>query len=103
MRGAQELIWGLVRMALIAVGIFYAIQVMVAYAKHESHERPSFDPNDRLRWAERLLIWAGVMTVWVVGKLARPVINMLSEASAEVGEWAISRRNVQAALRSRGK
>jgi hypothetical protein len=103
MRGAQELIWGLVRMALIAAGVFYAVQVLVSYARHESHERPDFDAKDRLRSAERLLVWAGVMTVWVIGRLIRPVVSMLSEASAEVGEWAISRRQAQAAMRSRLK
>jgi hypothetical protein len=102
MRGAQDLIWGLVRMALIAAGLFYAGQVLIAYATQESHERPKFDAGDRLRSAERLLIWGGVMTVWVIAQLARPLIDMLSEASAEVGEWAISRRE-HATTRSRVK
>ena len=103
MRGAQELIWGLVRMALVAAGVFYVLQVLISYAKHESHERPDFDSRDRLRSAERLLVWAGVMTVWGLVRVSRPVINILSEASAEVGEWAISRGPLQATMRSRAK
>jgi hypothetical protein len=103
MKGAQELIWGLVRMALIAAGVFYAMQVLIAYSKPESHERPVFDAGDRLRSTERLLVWAGVMTVWMIGRLVRPVINALSEASAEVGEWAINRRQAHVTLPPRGK
>ena len=103
MRGAQELIWGLVRMALVAAGVFYAVQVLIAYARQESHVRPDYDPNDRLRSAERLLIWAGVMTVWAIVSVGRPLVNTLSEASADFGEWAINRRPVQAAIRSRVK
>lgn len=103
MRGAQELIWGLARMALVAAGVFYVLQVFIAYGKQRSLVRPEFDPSDRLRSLERLLVWAGVMTVWVAGRVARPLVNMLSEASAEVGQWAISRGPVQAAIRSRVK
>ena len=103
MRGAQELISGLVRMGLVAAGVFYAVQVLIAYAKHESLQRPAFDRNDRLQSAGDLLVWAGVLTVWTVGRLARPLVNMLSEASAEVGEWAIARRHFPAATRSRVK
>ena len=103
MRGAQELIWGLVRMALVAAGVFYVVQVLITYAKQEGHLRPGYDPNDRLRSAERLLVWAGVMAVWAVVRLGRPVVNMLSEASADFGEWAINRRPVQAAIRPRMK
>ena len=99
MRGAQELIWGLVRMAMVAAGVFYAVQVLIAYTKQETRERPEFDAKDRLRSTERLLVWGGVMTVWLIGRLARPVINTLSEASAEVGEWAISRRQAQVTAR----
>jgi hypothetical protein len=102
MRGAQELLLGLVRMALIAAGVFYSVQILVACAKNESHERPSLDPTDRLRSAARLLLWIGVVTVGVIGQLARPLMNTLSEASAEVGEWAISRRQ-QVLTRSRAK
>jgi hypothetical protein len=103
MKGAQELIWGLVRMGVLAAGVFYVIQVLIAYPKRESHERPAFDSNERLRSLERLLVWVGVMTVRIAGRLARPFVNMLSEASAEVGERAISRRQVQTALRLRAK
>jgi hypothetical protein len=103
MRGVQELIWGLVRMALVAAGLFYAVQVLIAYAQHENHERPNFDDRAKLRSAWRFLVWAGVMTIWIAGRLARPVVNMLSEASAEVGEWAISRGHLDATLRSRAK
>ena len=103
MRGAQELIWGLVRMTLVAAGVFYVVQVLVTYARQGSHLKPEYDTNDRLRSAERFLVWAGVMTVWAVGRVARPVVNMLSEASADFGEWAINRRPVQTAIRSRVK
>jgi hypothetical protein len=103
MKGAQELIWGVVRMTLVAAGVFYAVQVLITYAQHETYERPQFDEREKLRSTMRLLIWAGVMTVWITVRLARPVVNMLSEASAEVGEWAISHRPQQATLRSRAK
>src|SRR5579871_3784730 len=103
MRVAQELIWGLVRMALVAAGALYSAQVLLTYARHESVERPQFDPEDKLLWTGRLMVWAGVMAVRTLVRLSRPFVNMLSEASAEVGEWAIARRHTPATIRTRVK
>lgn len=103
MEAAGELIFGLLRMALVAAGVFYAVQVLIAYTKHADLKRPNFDPNDKLISGERLLVWAGVIAVSTVVRLGRPVVNMLAEASAEVGEWAITRRHLPATVRPRVK
>jgi hypothetical protein len=42
--------------------------------------------------AGRASMWAGLAAASLLAKVGRPVMDMLYEASAEVGEWAIRRR-----------
>ncbi|HEY6292704.1 MAG TPA: hypothetical protein VI455_14235 [Terriglobia bacterium] len=98
---AQELLWALLRMGLVAVGLYYVVAVLTTYFRSRTQRPSSFNRKDLLRSAEHLLISGGVITVAVVVSLVRPLANMLSEASAEVGEWAISRHQTQAALHTR--
>lgn len=103
MRTIQEILSGLIKLGLLAVGVLYAIQILKTYARARAGE-PHWPPLDRkepIRSAEQVFIWAGVFVVAVVVRLARPVVDMLSEASAEVGEWAISRHQTEATLRTR--
>jgi hypothetical protein len=49
-----------------------------------------------------LVIWLGVIVVAGCVWIAKPIFNMLLEASAEVGEWFIRRSPaVQESIRSR--
>ncbi len=103
MRTIQEVLWGLIKLGLVAVGVLYAIQIFKTYASVRAG-RPHWPPLNRkepIRSAEQVLIWGGVFVLAVAVRLLRPLVDTLSEASAEVGEWAISRHQSAATLRTR--
>jgi len=103
MQTMQEVLSGLIKLGLLAVGVLYAIQILKTYASARAGE-PHWPPLDRkepIRSAEQVLIWGGVFVVAVVVRLVRPLVDMLSEASAEVGEWAINRHPTEATIRTR--
>jgi len=103
MRTIQETLWTLIRFGFVAAAVLYAVQIMKTYASARAGE-PAWPPLDRkepIRSAEQVLIWGGVFLVAVTVRLVRPLIDTLSEASAEVGEWAIGRHQTEAAVRTR--
>ena len=101
MKPWTDLLWGVVRMCAVAAGVLYAGRVLMTYARTGGHFQPELDRNDRLATARQLLLWAGVKATGAIARLARPLVNMLAEASAEVGEWALARHASQHALRPR--
>lgn len=90
-------------LAILAGGIVYAGLVLISYRAHGLNYPLRIDPKDPARSAGRLLIWLGVRTLAMLVRIAIPVFGMLAEASAEVGEWFLSRRapETQASIRSR--
>jgi len=66
------------------------------------HYRLSFDLRDPARSVVHLLVWLGVKVLQVGLRFARAFLNILLEASAEVGEWFMRRSPaVQESIRSR--
>jgi hypothetical protein len=100
MRTVQDIVVGLLKMGLLAAGVLYAVEVIVDYLRLGGHHRPEFEPSRRLRSLWLLSVWAGVAAVDFLARLTRPLINTLSEASADVGEWAITRRQAHVTTRS---
>ena len=92
---AQEVIRGLLKTGLAAVGIPYTVEVLVVYGRSGANYRPARNRSDRIQYVERLLIWAGVVLIAVVVKLNRSVLEVLTEASADFGEWALARQVVR--------
>jgi len=72
-------------------GIAYTLEVLVIHANSDANYRPALDRVDGIQFAKRLLVWAGVAWIAVAVKLSRSLLDMLTEASAEFGEWAIAR------------
>ncbi|HUI41303.1 MAG TPA: hypothetical protein VL523_04985 [Terriglobia bacterium] len=101
MNAWKDVLWGLLRMGAVAAGVFYLGQVLVTYAKSEGRYRPVIDRSDRLSTAQQSLLWVGVVLVGMVVRLARPFVDMLAEASAEVGEWALARQQSHPLVRPR--
>lgn len=101
MRTLLDVVVGLLKMGLLAAGVLFAVEVLVDYLRLGEHPRPEFDASRRFRSAWLLSVWAGVVAVDFVARISRPLVNMLSEASADVGEWAITRRQVHVATRGR--
>ena len=71
----------------VAAAALYAGIVLMSYRTDEPRYRPSFNLRDPARSAPNLLVWLGVKVVESCIRIARPFLNALLEASAEVGEW----------------
>ena len=99
----QEILWGLVKLGLVAAAAIYVVQVFMIYSRIKAGEfhSPAIDEKHLALSVEQWLIWAGVALVALTVRLCRPFVDILAEASAEVGEWAINQRQTPAALRPR--
>lgn len=99
----SAILGGVLKLLLVGGVVVYAGLVLMSYRTDGSHSELRLELSDPARSAERLLVWLGVKAVAAVLRIARGLLDALSEASAEVGEWFIRRRDpeVQAAVRSR--
>ena len=99
----SEVLAGILKLLLVAGVALYGGLVFMSYRTDGPHWPLRMEPSDPARSAERLSVWLGVKAVAAAIGIGRGLFNMLSEASAEVGEWFIRRRNseVQAETRSR--
>jgi hypothetical protein len=84
-------------------GIIYLGLVLMTYTIFGPSYRLILDIEAPVRSIERLLIWIGVRILHAGVRILRASLDLLSDASAEVGDWFVRRagRNVQAAYRSR--
>jgi hypothetical protein len=101
MKTVQEVVWGLLKIGLASVGLLYAVQVIGGYAKFGEHDRPEFDPTHIIESVEQLIIWVGVTSIRLSVRLSRPLLGLLTEASADVGEWALARHTAGLSARER--
>jgi hypothetical protein len=94
--------WGVLKLLLAAFGILYAGLVLMAYRTEGDRYRPRLDKQDPVGSAAQLLVWLGVKAMGAIVRVGRATLEMLSDASAEVGEWYIRRRGgeVEAIFRS---
>ena len=101
MKTVQELVWSLLKIGLASVGVLYAVGVIASYAKFGQHDCPEFDAAHIVESIKRLAIWGGVISIRVLVRMSRPLLGALTEASADVGEWALARPAVRASLLGR--
>jgi len=79
-------------LALLAGAALYAGLILMRYLTDGQRPRPVVDPRDPAQSAERLAVWLGVKALALAVRMLTPIFEMLSEASAEVGEWFLSNR-----------
>ena len=88
-------------LAFAAVAL-YAWMVLMRYRSDGPHYRLSLDPQDPARSLQHLAVWLGVRVLEGCLRMARVILNLLLEASADVGEWFIRLSpSVQESIRSR--
>ena len=86
----------------VAAGALYAGMVLMRYRTDRPHYRLSFELRDPARSVQHLVVWLGVKVLAACLRFARAILNILLEASAEVGEWFMRRSlTVQESIRSR--
>jgi hypothetical protein len=93
----------LAKLLLVGAGILYIGLVLMTYRIEGPRSQLRLEAGDPARSAENLLVWLGVRALAAVGYVGKAAFEVLSETSAEVGEWYIRRRGteVTAAHRSR--
>ncbi len=98
-----SMVSGFLKLAILAGGVLSAVLVVMSYRTNGPQYRLRIDRKDPARSAGRLLVWLGVKALALIVRIAAPLFGMLAEASAEVGEWFLSRRapETQAAIRAR--
>ena len=89
----RSIIGAFFKLASLAGTALYAGLVLVNYRTEGSHLRPRVDWRDPAHSAKRWAVWLGVMAFAVVAHVASRIFTMLSEASADVGEWFLSHRH----------
>lgn len=87
----QVVFSALLKMALLAGGVLYASLVLMHYRTHRARRRPRLNWRDPARSIEVLAVWLGVKAMAFVALVGSPIYGMLSEASADVGEWFLAR------------
>ncbi len=99
----QVLISDLLKLLLLCGALLYAGLVLMSYRIEGPHAPLRLDFADPARSLERLMVRLGVRALHAVLRSARRFLDLLAEASAEVGAWFIERRSakVQETVRSR--
>ncbi|TAM78751.1 MAG: hypothetical protein EPN47_20420 [Acidobacteria bacterium] len=83
---------GVMKLFLIGVVVLYAGMVAVALRTGRAHDLTRFNWHDPARTSERLFLWVGVWTTRQILHLLDASLNILEEASADVGEWVLHHR-----------
>ena len=80
---------------------FNAVQIIGGYAKIGELDRPEVDPTHIIKSVEQLVIWVGVTSIRLAMRIGRPLLGLLTEALADVGEWALARHTAGVPARER--
>ena len=88
-----SIIRGFLKLALLAGAALYTGLVLMSYLTDGPQLRPRVEWRDPAHSTKRWAVWLGVEALALVVRLATPVFGMLSEASADVGEWFLRHRH----------
>jgi hypothetical protein len=83
---------GVVKLFVIGVILLYAGMVAVTLRARGTHCRVQHNWHDPTHTAESVLVWVGVRIASQTLRLLKASLDMLEEASADVGEWILHHR-----------
>ena len=89
----QSVFMRVLDLALLAGAALYAGLVLTSYRTEGARLLPQVDWRDPAHSAEHLAVWLGVTALTLAVRVGTPIFGMLSEASAEVGDWFLSHRH----------
>ena len=83
--------------------VLYTGMVLMALRTGEEDFRPHLDWSGVARSVEQLAVWAGVRIVTWTIQAAKSLLEILTDASADLGEWFVRQRGgrFEARVRSR--
>lgn len=76
-----------IEVTLLAGAALYTGRVLLSYRTEGPYLRPPVDWRNPAHSTERYAVWLGVKGLALAVRVVTPILGMLSEASAEVGEW----------------
>ena len=94
--GVLQLLGGFLKLALLAGAVLYFGLVLTSYFANGPQHRPQVNWHDKAHSAELLAVWLGVGALALAVRVGTPIYGMLSEASADVGEWFLARTTREA-------
>lgn len=84
---------GVVELFIAGTVILYVVMVAIALRTHGLHSRVVHpDWHDPAHTADSLLVWVGVKIASQTLRLLKAALDLLEEASADVGEWILHHR-----------
>jgi hypothetical protein len=89
----QSIVGGFFELVFLAAAFLYAGLVVMSYREDGPHSLPQFDRRRPAHSVEHWAVWLGVKALALAVRVGTPIFAMLSEASAEVGEWFLERRH----------
>lgn len=95
----QMLVGVAVKLLLIASGAFYAFLVLTTYAKQGPDNQLHLESGHPARSLERFFIWMGIKVTAAMAFVFKWILDLLFEASADVGAWAVSKSTSQVRAR----
>jgi hypothetical protein len=103
MATAMVVFWWTVRLAILGMVALYSGLVLTSYTTDGAHYPLRLDLDAPARSLQQILVWSGVRLLDLAVRFLRVVLDLLAEASADVGEWFVNKRSpkVQAEIRSR--
>ncbi|MGD0922997.1 MAG: hypothetical protein ABSA70_14735 [Terriglobia bacterium] len=88
--------WTVLKFMLAALAFLYAGLVLMAYRTEGPRFQLRADWQGPFRSAPQLLVWLGVRALAAIVRIGTGTWDMLSEASADLGEWYVRRRGPEA-------
>jgi len=92
----QVVFWTVLKFMLAALAFLYAGLVLMAYRTEGPRFQLRVNWQDPFRSAPQLLVWLGVKAVAAIVRIGSGTWDMLSDASADLGEWYVRRRGPEA-------
>lgn len=90
------LFWATLKLLAVVLGGVYMGLVLMTFRTDGPRYQARFDLGAPARSLERFLVWLGVMFLAASTRAGLSLLTILSEASAEVGEWYLRQRGVEA-------
>ena len=88
----ETLFWGAAKLLLLGATVLYFGLVLMAYRLDGPRIRLRLESRDLGRSAVNFSIWLGVKILAAISHAAKAALDVLSDTSADVGEWYLRRQ-----------